>query len=96
VFKGDSNGLVIGDGPEIFALVDSTLEVQNSLAGDLREHYLGAQVVDVARITEQDWSPPPSSVIISVLDCDQAYVASLSDTGFAALKAVIQRAQQIP
>lgn len=94
--NGETNGEGHCDQPEPFVLIDPVSDVQTSLATDPAKQHSGTQVVDVAQVIERNWAPPPSAIIISMLEVEQARVANLSEADFTTLKKALHGAQQIP
>lgn len=84
---------------ELVVLYDSVSETQDSLAADLAQRHptITTKMVDMAHFGKDTWESLISdeTVVVSLLEIEQAKLASLSEPDFLLLKDLIQKAPQI-
>ncbi|KAI0965030.1 fatty acid synthase S-acetyltransferase [Xylaria arbuscula] len=81
---------------ELVILFDPVSTTQNSLAADIANHHPTiAKMVDVAKSSQPEWTYTHNSVVISLLEVGQPWLASLHEADFSLLKSLIQGTAQI-
>lgn len=91
----NANGTASHHQNELVILYDPASEVQTSLAADIAQEYPAADMVGLTRFLQTDLALPSNGVVISLLEVEQARLATPEEADFLLLKKLVQETPQI-
>lgn len=84
-----------GEAGKTWLLTDPGSHAQQSLASELGRHIQNTEVVHLARVSSRDWAVSPKDHVISLLEVGSSFLASMSETEFTGLKALIAQMENL-
>lgn len=76
-------------------LIDPTSPIQQSLASELGHCIQHTEVIHLTRVASHDWAVSPKDHVISLLEVGSSFLASVSETDFAGLKALFAQVEDL-
>lgn len=83
------------DTKKTWLLTDPNSHIQQSLASELGRRIKHTEVIDLARVSSRDWAVSPRDRVISLLEIGSSLLASVSETEFVGLKALLAQTDNL-
>ncbi|KAI1464024.1 uncharacterized protein F4812DRAFT_453148 [Daldinia caldariorum] len=89
------NGTPTGSKPKLDILIDLDSAVQRQVAAAIGQQYPHSRIISLEYVTGNEWKPSLTDTVVSLLEVGATFLASISESNFQAIRALIQRVQNL-